>query len=69
MNGRDHVAEQQLTSLLKVFLRPIRNPSMNGKDHLLGRLIHTWQGGIGVGHTIGLSLKSNKKFAPKSKNV
>ena len=60
MNGRDHVAEQQLTSLSKVFLRPIRNPSMNGKDHLLGRLIHTWQGGIGVGHSIDKSLKSNK---------
>ena len=29
---------------------------MNGKDHLLGRRIHSWQGGIGVGHTIGLKV-------------
>ena len=69
MNGRDHVAEQLTSLLKKVLLWSIRNPSMNGKDHLLGRLIHIWQEGIGVGHTIGLSLKSKKKFASKSKNV
>ena len=66
MNGRDHVAEQLTSLLKKVLLWSIRNPSMNGKDHLL---IHIWQEGIGVGHTIGLSLKSKKKFASKSKNV
>ena len=40
---------------------------MNGKDHLLGRRIHSWQGGIGVGHSIGLSLSQIKNSPQKAK--
>ena len=65
MNGRDHVAEQLTSLLKKVFFIGIRNPSINGKYHLLGRLIHTWQGGIGVGHKFGLTFKVKEEIRLK----
>ena len=55
MNGRDHVAEQQLTSLLKVFFTANKK-SKNEWKRSSTRAANSWQGGIGVGHTIGLKV-------------
>ena len=71
MNGRDHVAEQQLTSLLKVFFTANKK-SKNEWKISSTRAANSFmaRGYWGRTHNWSKSLKSNTKFAhKKSKNV
>ena len=66
MNGRDHVAEQQLTSLLKVFFTANKK-SKNEWKRSSTRAANSFmaRGYWGRTHNWSKSLKSNTKFAQK----